>query len=117
MAQVATLNILSGSTNGLPVKVVATSSTGTTIHTAVSGTSSFDRIYLYATNTSASPVVLTLEWGTTTAADGNIIQTIQPQSGEVLLIDGLPLNNAKLVTAFAGSANVILITGYVFTVT
>ena len=116
MAQTATFDKLSGSTNGLPIKVVQTGTAGTTIHTAVSGTSSFDRIYLYATNTSASPVVLTLEWGTTTAADGNIIQTIQPQSGEVLLIDGLPLNNAKLVRAFAASANVILITGYIFAV-
>ncbi len=116
MAQVATLNILSGSTNGKAVKIAATSSTGTTIHTAVSGTSSFDRIYLFATNTSANPVVLTIEWGTTTAADGNIIQTIQPQSGEVLIIAGLPLNNSLVVTGFAGTTNVILVTGYIFTV-
>ena len=29
---------LSGSTNGMPIKVVATATLGTTIHTAVSGT-------------------------------------------------------------------------------
>jgi hypothetical protein len=34
----AVKRILSGSTNGKPIKVVATSTAGTTIHTAVAGT-------------------------------------------------------------------------------
>ncbi len=116
MAQTATYGILSGSTNGKQIKVVATSSTGTTIHTAVSGTSSFDRIYLYAVNSSTSPVKLTLEWGTVTAPDGNIEQTIQAESGYVQLTNGLPLQNGLLVTAFADTASVILIGGYIFAV-
>ena len=104
---------LSASTDGKPVKVVATSSTGTTIHTATSGTTNFDEIWLYAVNTSANPVKLTLEWGTTTAADGNCEQTIQPEAGLVQLVPGMLLQNGLLVTAFADTASVILIQGFV----
>jgi hypothetical protein len=44
------------------------------VHTAVAGTTAgvFDEIWIYAVNTSASSVKLTIEWGTATAADGNI---------------------------------------------
>ena len=65
---------LSGAADGLAVKVAATSSTGTTVHTAVSGTTagSFSECWIWAVNTSAAAVKLTIEWGTTTAADGNI---------------------------------------------
>ena len=106
---------LSGAADGLAVKVAATSSTGTTVHTAVSGTTagSFSEIWVYAHNTSSASVVLTLEWGTTTAADGNIVVTIPPKEGLMQVIPGLILHNAKVLTAFAASANVILLTGYV----
>lgn len=103
--------ILSASTDGKAVKVVATATTGTTIHTAVAGTSDIDEITLYANNTSSAAVKLTVEWGTTTAADGNIEKTIQPESGLLMVVPRLRLQNGLLVTAFAGTANVILITG------
>ncbi len=106
---------LSGAADGLAVKVAATSSTGTTVHTAVSGTTAgtFDEIWIWATNTSAAAVKLTIEWGTTTAADGNIEVTIPPEQGLMQVIPGLILHNSLLVTAFAGTADVILLTGYV----
>ena len=106
---------LSGAADGLAVKVAATSSTGTTVHTAVSGTTagSFSEVFLWATNTSAAAVQLTVEWGTTTAADGNIIVTVPPKEGLQAIIQGLILHNSKVVTAFAASSNVILLTGYV----
>ena len=113
MAQTFTKNKFSGSTNGKAIKVVATASTGTTIHTAVAGTTSFDEVWVYATNTGTAAVALTLEWGTVTAADGNIIASIPFKSGLTLLLPGLILNNGLLLTAFADTANVILITGYV----
>lgn len=102
---------LSGSTNGLGVKVAATTSTGTTIHTAVTGTDDWDEIRLYAVNTSTSASKLTIEWGTTTAADGNIEQVIQPEDGLILIVPRLRLQNGLLVTAFAADANVILLLG------
>lgn len=111
-----TKNKLSGSTNGKGVKVVATATTGTTIHTAVSGTSSFDEVWIYATNNDSVSRNLTLEWGTTTAADGNIQLAIPSQSGLTLVIPGLILQNSLILTAFASAANVVLITGYVNTI-
>ena len=106
---------LSGAADGLAVKVAATSSTGTTIHTAVSGTTagSFSDIRIWCWNTGTSDVKVTFEWGTTTAADGNIELTIPGEAGLVQVIPGLILHNSKVVTAFAGTADVILCLGYV----
>lgn len=106
--------LLSGSTNGKAIKVAATATAGTTIHTAVSGTSSIDEIWLYAHNTSSSAVKLTLEWGEATAPDGNIEINIGAEgTGLVLVAPGIPLQNGLVVKAFAGTANVINIFGYV----
>ena len=107
---------LSGSTDGLGIKVTGTGTGSTvTVHTAVAGTTAgvFDEIWLYANNTSSSAVKLTLEWGTATAADGNIELTIAAESGLVLVVPGLILQNTKVVKAFAATADVILLTGYV----
>lgn len=111
----ATFGLLSGSTNGKQIKVVATATAGTTIHTAAAGTGQIERIWLYAVNSSASPVKLTLEWGEATAPDGNIEITIQPESGYTLVTNGMPLQNSLVVKAFADTASVILINGYIIT--
>jgi len=68
--------LLSGSTQGKQIKVVQTATAGTLIHTAVSGTTDLDEIWLYAVNSSASAVKLTIEWGEATAPDGNIEVTV-----------------------------------------
>lgn len=106
---------LSGGTDGMGIKVVATSSTGTTIHTAVSGTTSgtWDEIWLWAYNSDTVDRLLTIEFGDTTAPDHNIKVTIPAQSGAVLVIPGWVLQNSKVVTAFASAANVVTIDGYV----
>ena len=112
--------LLSGSTNGKAIKVAATATAGTTIHTAVSGTSNIDEVWLYAINSSASSVKLTIEWGEATAPDGNIEVTILPEAGLVTVIPGLLLKgNATplVVKAFAGTANVICINGFVNQIT
>jgi hypothetical protein len=109
-----TKTLLSGSTNGKAIKVVATATAGTTIHTAVSGTASIDEIWLYAHNSSASAVKLTLEWGEATAPDGNIEINIGAEgTGLILVSPGLLLQNSLVVKAFAATANVITLTGYV----
>tara|TARA_R100001143_G_C3271153_1_gene92238 strand:- start:182 stop:535 length:354 start_codon:yes stop_codon:yes gene_type:complete len=105
--------LLSASTNGKAIKVTATATAGTLIHTAVSGTSSLDEIWLYAVNSSASLVKLTLEWGEATAPDGNIEQNVPAESGLMLLVPGLVLQNGLTVKAFAGTGSVITIAGYV----
>lgn len=109
--------LLSGSTDGKAIKVVQTATAGTTIHTAVSGTSNLDEIWLYAVNSSASAVKLTLEWGEATAPDGNIEVSVAAESGLVLLTAGLLLQNSLVVKAFAATANVVMIHGYVNRIT
>lgn len=106
--------LLSGSTNGKAIKVAQTATAGTTIHTAVSGTASFDEVWLYAHNSSATTVKLTLEWGEATAPDGNIEINIGAEgTGLVLVAPGLLLQNSLVVKAFAATANVVTLTGYV----
>jgi hypothetical protein len=109
--------LLSGSTNGKQIKVVATATAGTTIHTATSGTSNIDEIWLYAVNSDTTARKLTIEWGEATAPDGNIEVTIAPEDGYVLIVPGLVLQNSLVVKAFAATANVILINGYVNRIT
>ena len=105
---------------GLAIKVAATATAGTAIHTASSTATTIDEIWLYAVNTSASSVKLTIEWGQADAPDGNIELTVQPEAGLVTIIPGLLLQgnaSAKVVKAFAGTANVITIHGFVNRIT
>ena len=60
-----TKQLLSGSTYGAPITVTATASTGTTIHATGTSSSTIDEVWLYANNTSTSPVLLTVQFGGT----------------------------------------------------
>ena len=102
---------LSGSTDGKGIKVAATATAGTTIHTAHA--TALDEIWIYAVNSSASDVKLTIEWGEATAPDGNIEGTIEGEGGLALVIPGLLLTNELVVKAFAGTADVIVLHGFV----
>lgn len=113
MAQVFTKNKLSASTNGKGIKVVQTGTLGTTIHTAVVGTSSFDEIWLWAYNGDTVTRTLTIEWGEATVPDGNTVIDIPSKSGRFLVEDGRLLNNGLVVTAFASAANVIVLDGFI----
>lgn len=104
---------LSGSTNGRGVQVAATATPGTVIHTAVSGTTNFDEVWLYAENSSVNAVALTVEFGGTNATSDTIEITIAGKSGLVLVCPGLFLNNGLIVRAFAGTTNVLSMFGYV----
>lgn len=104
---------LSGSTDGKLIKVAATSTPGTTLHTAVAGTSSFDEVWIYAINTSASQVKLTVEWGGVTSPDDIIEVGIPAESGLTLVIPGGVIQNSNLVRAFADTGNVVNIFGWV----
>lgn len=109
--------LLSGSTQGRAVKVAATSSAGTVIHSTQTSSTVEDEIWLYAYNSSATAVVLTVQFGGTTSPDDDIKLTIPATSGLTLVIPGLVLTGtgsaANVVRAFAGTANVITISGYV----
>lgn len=112
-----TKTLLSGSTQGKAIKVAATATTGTTIHATGTSSSVIDEVWLYAFNSSTGPVSLTVEYGGTTAPDQNIVLSVPAQSGLTLVVPGLILTGtgtaANTVSAFAGTANVITISGYV----
>ena len=114
MPQSFTKNKLSGSSNWKAIKVTGTSTASTvTIHTALAGTSAWDQIYIFADNTSTSSVDLTIEYGSATALDDNIVVIIPPKSWPVLVVPWLLLQNTLVVKAFAATANVITLNGYV----
>ena len=108
--------VFSGSTDGRAIKVAATATPGTTIHTASSTATHYDEIWLYAQNTDTTPRKLTIEWGSTSSPDDLIEITIPAESGLTLVAPGLVLKgNATplVVTAFAATTNVVTIHGYV----
>lgn len=106
--------LLSGSTNGRPIKVVATATPGTAIHTAVTGTSAYDEVYLWATNTDTVARTITIEFGGVSNPDDLIVKafSLPPSSPPIPLVTGQSLQNGLAVKAFASSANVILISGH-----
>ena len=108
---------LTGAANGLPIKVVATASAGTTIHTAIAGTSSFDEIWLWATNTTASDILMTMQWGGTTSPDDDILYTVTTRDGLKAIAPGLILQNSLVVKVYAAASNVIQIYGFVNRIT
>lgn len=107
---------LSASLQGKPIKVIATSTAGTTIHTTGTSATTLDSLYLWAYNGHTSDVLLTIEFGGVTAPDQNIILTVPFKSGLILVVDGLMLlgsGSAGLtVGAFAATTNVVTISGF-----
>ena len=108
---------LSGSTQGKAIKVAATASSGTTIHATGTSSSIIDEVWLYAYNSSASSVVLTIQHGGTATPDDDIKLTIPATSGLTLVVPGLILTGtgaaANTVRAYAATTNVITVSGYV----
>lgn len=112
-----TKTLLSGSTQGREIKVVATASSGTTIHATGTSSTVIDEVWLYAYNSSSAAVTLTIQWGSTSTPDDDIKLSIPATSGLTLVVPGLVLTGtgsaANTVRAYAGTANVVMISGYV----
>lgn len=110
MAQITRLN-LSGSTNGRRVKVAASATPGTVIHTAHA--TALDECYLNAHNSAATSVTLTIEFGGVATPDDVIEVTVPPKSGLMQVIAGDAVSGSLVVRAFASTANVVTLGGYV----
>lgn len=106
---------LSGSRDGRGIKVTATVSPGSLIHTALDSVAAneWDEIFIQAVNTSSSAVKLTVEWGGVSSPDDLIEITIPAESGFSEVISGSVLQNGAVVRAFAAQADVIVLHGYV----
>lgn len=108
---------LSGSTGGRLIKVVATASTGTTVHATGTSATAIDEVWLYAVNSDTVDRKLTIQYGDTSSPDDEIEFTVKAENGLYLIIPGLILSGtgaaARTIRAFAASANVVMIGGYV----
>lgn len=106
--------LLSGSTSGKPIPVVAVATPGTLIHTAVAGAAAFDETYIYASNVTGAAATLTIEYGG--AADpGDLLVkavSVPANSGPVAIAVGQSLNGGLVVRAFSGTASALNITGW-----
>ncbi len=105
---------LSGSTHGRGIKVVATATAGTIIHTAAAVTTDGegDDVVLYARNSNSVAETLTLEWGGVTDPDDLIIRVLPASAEYELIIPGQLLRNALVIRAFSTNANKVVIWGY-----
>jgi len=118
MANAVTVKHLSASINGRQIKVIPTAiASGATIHTAVNTEGKKDRVYLSATNTSTSPVLLTVGLGGTTDPDDLIKVTIPAQGGLWPVLDGSFVSGGVVIKAAAATGSVINMSGHVFEVT
>lgn len=112
--------ILSGSTNGRAILVNTVSSNTCIIHTGSTNTSIQHEIWIYAQNTDTTDRKLTIEFGGVTSPNDLIEQTITAEGGLTLVIPGLILSGnastAPRITAFANTANVVTLVGYVNTI-
>lgn len=102
---------LSGSTDGRPIKVATTATAGTTLHTAHA--SNLDEVWLWAVNSDSASKKLTIEFGGTTSPDDLIELTVSGETGLTLIIPGLIVTNSVVVRAFAETANLVNIVGFV----
>ena len=108
-----TKQTLSGSTNGRGILVDDALTPGLLIHTAVNVANQLDEIYLWAVNSSAAAVKLTIEFGGTSDPADLIEFTVPAEDGLYMIVPGLVLDQGVIVRAFAGTINVISLFGYV----
>lgn len=108
--------LLSGSTNGKPIKVTGTDTgSANTIHTAVTGTDTTDIIRLFASNTTSSVATITIEFGGTTDPDDLAVKDMPIAANSVVpIVVNAPINNSLVIKAFSDTANAINIMGEVF---
>ena len=116
---------MAGFTKGLLSGTLATDGEGylvttsyTVVHTGPTAATSYDEIWIYATNRSSSDVTLSLGWGGDPSSNNDleITQTITAEAGYKLIIPGLILKgNATPLTVqcTASAASAVNLTGYV----
>ena len=121
MANAVSKITFSESEQGKGIKVAATSTPGTPVHTTDPSATFIDEVWLYAWNSHTADLALTVEFGGTSAPEQNIVVTIPAQSGLALVVPGLPLlgngTTGLSVKAFCPTANKIVILGFVNRIT
>jgi hypothetical protein len=105
-------SVLSGSTNGKPIPVAATSTPGTLIHTAGAG---YDDVLLFVSNVTGAAATLTIEWGGVTNPGDRMTESysIPANSLAVPVVVGQRIAAGLVVRAFSATASALNITGWV----
>jgi hypothetical protein len=89
----------------------------TTVHTGPTATTSYDEVWIYATNAYTADEELYLGWGASGGTPANQIRiTIPTKAGYKLIVPGLILKgNASplIVTGYASAVNRLNLVGYV----
>jgi hypothetical protein len=111
-----TKELLSNSSSGRPILVTGTNTaTATSIHVTSSSNTNIDEVWLYATTNAVS--VLSIEFGSNTNPNDVIPITMEANQGVYICVPGLILKGngsaGSNITAFASTANVVRVTGYV----
>lgn len=108
--------VLSGSSAGLPISVLATGLVGTTLHTTAAATTGFDELWLWACNTATTDRFITVTVGTgSTASDQKTVSqfTVPFQDGLYQILPGVPYYNASVIRCYATATDgLVQISGY-----
>ena len=106
--------LLSGSTSGKPIPVVAVATAGTLIHTAIAGAAGFDELYLWVSNVTGIAATLTIEWGGVADPGDHIVKAlnIAANSAPIPVVMGEVLNGGLICRAFSGTASALNLSGY-----
>ena len=117
MAQNFTAMTLSAATNGAPIKVLATATAGTTIHTATTSDmpEGCDEVWLWAGSTSGSAINGTLQISSGHVTDGQSINFRVPAAynGPIAILAGHRVCDGVVISATASVAERIVIWGNV----
>ena len=105
--------VLSQSTNGRPIPVVAVATAGTSIH--VVGAAGYEEIYLWASNVTAVAATLTVEFGGVSDPGDHLVKgySIPANSAPIPIALGLRMSGGVTIRAFSGTASALNITGFV----
>ena len=106
--------ILSASTNGKGIKVAATGTQGTLIHTATTGGSNtdIDEVFIYASNPTSTQRLLTIEFGGATVPDDQIAVQV-PAHTTMLVVPGLIMRAGLELRAFCSDNSSVTLHGFV----
>ena len=112
MATISKQKLSGYGTNSRPISLTtAVTSGAVTIHTAVSGTTDFDEVWVWATNVNTTAETLTLEVGTADE-DQNVMAIIQPDE-TVLVCPGILMHDGDVLKGFSTTANKVNVFGFV----
>lgn len=109
--------LLSGSAGGRGIKLAATATPGTLLHSTGISATILDELWIWFENSDTVDRKLTVEFGGTTSPDDTTEITVPAESGALLIIPGWPLAGtgaaARDVRAFCAAANVVTAIGFV----